>query len=77
MKTSPLICSANQWTSCYMIAISVVKQLICNGNGDNDFDKLCSIEFFVDVIPLLFFHGLDKKAGLEIYGINSHLQLLL
>ena len=50
---------------------------MCNGNRDNDFDKLCSIEFFVDVIPLLFFHGLDKKAGLEIYGINSHLQLLL
>ena len=28
MKTSPLICSANQWTGLYMITTSVMKDLI-------------------------------------------------
>ena len=27
METSPLICSANEWTSFYMVTASVVKEL--------------------------------------------------
>ena len=29
METSPLICLANQWTSFYMIGISVMEELRC------------------------------------------------
>ena len=28
VQTSPLICSANQWTGFYMITVSVMKELI-------------------------------------------------
>ena len=33
IETSPLICSANQWTGFYMISASVMKGLIMEGVG--------------------------------------------
>ena len=37
IETSPLICGANQWTGFYMIAASVIKELIMGDfNVDNN-----------------------------------------
>ena len=51
IETSPLICSANQWTGFYMISASVMKGLIQKLNENH---SLCYSKFFVHIRNSLF-----------------------
>ena len=44
IETSPLICSANEWTGFYMIRTSVMKELTLSFQNDNNKKETVKLE---------------------------------
>ena len=42
--------------------IQVSLPLMCNGNQDNDFDKLCQVKFLLMVFLCFYFRGLIQVS---------------
>ena len=70
IETSPLICSANQWTGFYMISTSVMKGLKISQNASKIFALQC---FFIDCLKYKTVNKQLADHPQKILGKHVHI----
>ena len=67
IETSPLVCSANQWTGFYMITASAMKELRCVTAHD---EKKRSCPLNLTITESLFLQSVQSSVAVLLTDLN-------